>query len=276
MIGLLLAFISSFFWATNDYFTKRLINKGYDENLILWIRFPIATLILTPLGIYFWDFNLKLLTYTFLWLPSEVIASVLFVKAIKYAPLSVAMSFYSFMPFFSAFFSFLLLGERISLLGFWGICLLVLGSLLLTNFSPKEFVLNRGILYMLLSTLLFGFNVVIGKLSILETNAYFFSWYYTLLMSAATFLFVPKGSLKNPRIEPSFLPLGVFFALGDILYNYSLELIPTSYVASVERVSLLMVLIYSKFLLKEEAKNMIKGALLMFLGSVLIALDLGF
>jgi len=49
MLGLWLAILSAFFWGTNDYLNKRLLIKGLDENFVLWVRFPIASLLLAPL-----------------------------------------------------------------------------------------------------------------------------------------------------------------------------------------------------------------------------------
>ncbi|MFN3814450.1 MAG: DMT family transporter [Aquificaceae bacterium] len=277
MFGILLAFLSSFFWATNDLFSKKLIYKGFDEYFILWIRFPLSSLLLLPLSILFWDMNSFVLVSTLIWLPVETLGGVLFIKALKHAPLSIAMSFYSLMPFFSALFSFLLLGEGLTPLGFAGILLTVVGAILITGPSPKDFFRKSiGSLYMIVSTLLFGLNVVIGKMVILESNPYFFSWYYTVCMSAGTFPFVkPEHFLRHESYkEPSLLLIGLFFALGGILYYIALLHAPTSYVVAVERISILLSLYYGKVFFGEEVKHIIPGTLLMLMGSLLLSLSL--
>ncbi|QWK20751.1 MAG: DMT family transporter [Hydrogenobacter thermophilus] len=274
MFGLVLAFLSSFFWATNDLITKKLIHEGLDEYFVLWIRFPVSSLILLPIGIYFWDLSSFVLFSTFLWLPVEVLGGVFFVKALKHTPLSVAMSFYSFMPFFSAVFGFLLLGEAPSLQGFLGICLMVVGTLFLTGFSPGEFFRKHiGTVYMLISTLLFGLNVVIGKMVIISSNPFFFSWYYTLCMSFATLIFVsPKHIIERGNYtDKKLLMLGVFFALGGVFYNTALVYAPASYVTAVERVSLLLSMVYGRIFFGEPVKHLLPGALLMLLGSALLS-----
>ncbi|WP_457599825.1 EamA family transporter, partial [Hydrogenivirga sp.] len=54
MLGILLALLSAFFWATNDIFNKKSLLRGYNENFVLWIRFPVGAVLLLPAGIYFW------------------------------------------------------------------------------------------------------------------------------------------------------------------------------------------------------------------------------
>lgn len=276
MFGLFLALLSSLLWGTNDYLNKRLLLKGVDEHFLLWVRFPIAFVLLTPFGILYWDLSTKLFLYALVWLPFEVLGGIFFIKGLKYASLSVAMSFYSFMPAFSALFGWLILSEKPSSLGLLGIALIVLASLILVGFSPRDFFRkNKGVLYMLFSTALFGFNVVLGKLSVIESNGFFFSWFYALCMSLGTLLFVKSSELrKGENYKHKELPLlGLFFAMGDVLYNLALLFTLSSYVASAERVSLLVVLLYSKFLLKEETKALVFPALLMLAGNILMAFD---
>ncbi|RMH04186.1 MAG: DMT family transporter [Aquificota bacterium] len=274
MLGLFLAFLSSLFWATNDLLSKRLLVKGLDEDFTLWVRFPIAFLLLTPLGLYFWDFSLRVFTYSLLWLPLEVLGGLFFIRALKHAPLSLAMSFYSFMPVFSALFGWLLLREKPSLYGYTGVFLIMVASLLIAKFSPRELLKHRrGVFYMLLSAMCFGLNVVIGKLSVIESNAFFFSWYYTLLMSFGVLVFVkPKEVLNLQNYRHKEVPLvGLFFALGDLFYNIALLYTLSSYVASIERFSLLLTLIYAKVFFKERVENLTLPALLMVAGGFLLA-----
>ena len=275
MLGVLLAFLSSLFWATNDLLSKRLLVKGLEENFTLWVRFPIACLLLTPLGFYFWDMSMKVLLYSLVWLPLEVLGGLFFIRALKHAPLSLAMSFYSFMPVFSALFGWILLKEKPNLYGYAGVSLIMIASLLIAHFSPKELAKHKkGVFYMLLSAVCFGLNVVIGKLSIVESNAFFFSWYYTLLMSFGLLVFVkPKEVIKPENYKHKEVPfLGLFFALGELFYNLALLYTLSSYVASVERFSLLLTLLYGKLFFKEKAERLALPALLMVLGGILLAL----
>ncbi|MFN3870042.1 MAG: DMT family transporter [Aquificaceae bacterium] len=275
MLGLSFALLSSLFWGTNDYLNKRLLLKGLDENFVLWVRFPIASLLLTPLGFYYWDMSWKLFLYSLVWLPLEIMGGLLFIKGLKYASLSSAMSFYSFVPVFSALFGWLFLSESPSLLGAFGIAMIIMGSLILVGFSPREFFRkNRGVIYMLLSTAFFGFNVILGKLSVVESNSIFFSWYYSLLMAFGLLVFVkPKNIINWESYKHWEVPtVGILFALGDIFYNLALLLTLSSYVASAERFSLLVALLYGRLFLGESLRGFLLPSFLMIVGNVLMAL----
>ena len=273
MLGILLALLSAFFWATNDIFNKKSILKGYDENFVLWIRFPVGAVLLLPLGLYFWELNFTVIWTTFVWLPLEVVASVFFIKGIKHSPLSVGMPFFAFMPLFSALFGFFLLGERISAEGFLGMVLILLGSVVITGGSLGSFFrANKGSLYMLISAMFFGFNVVVGKFVITQSNPFFFSWYYCVVMSFGLIPFVGVRELLNKKNyrNPLNLPMGIFFSLGMVTYTAALLYTFTSYVASIERLAIILDVLYGKLFFGEEIRRGFWGALLMVSGAVLL------
>lgn len=274
MTGILLALLSAFFWATNDILNKKSLQRGYDENFVLWIRFPVGTLLLLPAGIYFWDFNATVLWTTFLWLPLEVVASVFFIKGIKLAPLSVGVPFFAFMPVFSALFGFLFLGEKIAPPGLLGIGLILAGSFVLSGGSLVTFLkANRGSLYMLLSALLFGGSVVIGKFVIVESDPVFFAWFYCAVMSAGLLPIVGLREIlrKENYTNPLNVPMGLLFSFGMVSYTLALERTLTSYVASIERLAIVLDVIYGRIFFGEEISRNFWGALLMVLGAVLLA-----
>ncbi len=274
MHGILFALLSAFFWATNDIFNKKSLLKGYEENFVLWIRFPIGAFLMLPLGLYFWDFNFTVFWTTFLWLPVEIVASILFIKGIKHAPLSLGMPFFAFMPLFSVLFGFILLGEEISSKGFAGIVLILLGSVIVTGGSFRAFFkANRGSLYMLLSALLFGFSVVVGKLVIVESNPFFFSWYYCLVMSFGLLPFVGMKELLNVRnyANPLNIPIGILFTLGMLTYSLALLHTLTSYVVSIERLAIILDVLYGRIFFGERIRRGFWGALLMVFGAVLMS-----
>jgi len=275
MEGILLALVSAFFWATNDILNKRSLLDGYEENFVLWVRFPIGAALLLPLGVYFWELNATVLWTTLLWFPSEILASLFFIKGIKYSPLSLSMPFFSFMPLFSAIFGFLLLGEKVSSLGLLGIVLILIGSGVITGGSLRNFFrTSRGSLYILLSAMMFGFSVVVGKLAITDSNPFFFSWYYCLVMSFGLIPFVGKEGLVGSRNyrNPLNIPMGILFSLGMITYAAALEITLTSYVASIERLAIILDVIYGKVFFGEDIRRGLWGAVPMVLGAILLSL----
>ena len=273
MFGILLALLSAFFWATNDIFNKKSLIKGYNENFVLWIRFPLGALFLLPFGLIWWDFSLYVFLTTFLWLPVEVVASLFFIKGIKEAPLSVGMPFFAFMPLFSAFFGWAVLGESPDLKGWAGVLLILAGSFVITGGSPATFFrVNRGALYMLISALLFGLSVVIGKLVIVESNPFFFSWYYSLVMSFGLLPLVGRKELlrKENYRNPLNIPMGILFSLGMLTYSWAMIYTYASYVASVERIAIVLDVIYGKLFFGERIERSFWGSLLMVGGAVML------
>ena len=272
-LGISFALLSAFFWATNDIFNKKLLDEGYDENFILWIRFPLGGLFLFPLGIINWDFNKILFLTTFLWLPIEIVASIFFIKAIKYSPLSVAMPFFTTMPVFSAIGGWVILGEELNLKGWLGILLIFYGSLKLAQGDLRSFLkINRGVIYALVSSLLFGINVVIGKIAVVNSNPFFFSWYYCVVMSLALLFFVKRFPHTEALKRYEFPLLGILFSLGMITYTYAYLFTYASYVSAIERLSIILDVIYGRVIFGEKVRNALKASLIMVLGALLLSL----
>jgi len=270
LTGLLFGLLAGAFWATGSVFTKLALKKGYEENFVLWVRFPVASVLLLPLGLYFWELNLKVVLTTFVWLPLEVAASLFFIKAVKHAPLSVAMPFLTFMPLFSALAGWLVLNERPSPAGWLGITLIVLGSFVISGGRPSFFRKHKGALYALASAALFGLNVVVGKVAVQASNQFFFSWYYSLVMSFGVLPFVKRFPPKERLKDPLFLAVGACFAGGMLFYAWGYLYAYASYVASAERLGVILDVLYGKLFFKERVRRAFAGALLMAAGAVLL------
>jgi len=274
LLGIFFSLFSAFFWATNDIFNKKLIQKGYEENFVLWIRFPLGVIFLLPFGLIYWDLNETVIKTTFLWLPSEILASIFFIKSLKYAPLSLAMPFYATMPAFSALVGWIVLGEVLSLKSWLGILFIIYGSILLAGKNLKNFLaLNRGVIYALLSSFLFGINVVIGKIAVVNSNQFFFSWYYCIVMSFALIPFVKSFNFKETALDwKLFGIVGLFFSLGMIFYTWAYVYTYASYVAATERLAILLDVIYGRVIFGEKVKNAFKASVVMLLGVFLLSL----
>ncbi|MCS7083935.1 MAG: DMT family transporter [Aquificaceae bacterium] len=268
--GILLSFLSALSFGINDFLNKRLLKLGLDEGFVLWVRFPIATLILTPFAIANFQISQKLIAYSLIWLPLEVIAGILFMRALKYLPLGIGVGIYSLMPLFSALFEAIFLGQSPGSLGYAGILLIILGAILLGGGIDRGANL-RPVIDMLMASAIYGFNVVIGKMSVLESSGLFFSWYYSLLMSFGTLIFV-RG-FKKVSFSYQTLSVGFLFALGEVFYNLALSLSMSAYVSAIERTSFLIATLLGWVFLKERVIRVLPAGLLMFIGSLLIGLD---
>ncbi len=273
--GILFSLLAAFFWATNDVFNKKSLMKGYNENFVLWIRFPLGAVLTLPLGILFWDMNRTVLFTTPLWLPVEILASLLFIKGIKMSPLSISIPFFAFMPLFSSLFGYAILGEKLDGKGFIGIALILAGSFIITGGSLSSFFkMNKGSLYILLSAFLFGFNVAVGKLVIVESNPFFFSWYYCVVMTFGLLPLVGFKEIGKPENykNPLNLPMGLFFSLGMVFYSLAMVYTLASYVASVERLAIILDVLYGRVFFGEKIGRSFWGSVLMVSGAIVLSL----
>ncbi len=274
-IGILLTLIASLLWSTNDIFNKKCILEGIDENFVLWIRFPVSTLLTLPLGIYFWEPSYKLLLSTLFWLPLEIAGSLFFIKSLKYSPISEVIPFLSFIPVFSTLGGMLILKEHITLEGTLGIFLIILGSFIITGGSPKIFLSSKkGIIMMILSALCFGLNIPIGKFAIVNSNPFFFTWFYCIVMTVGLLPFINRRELLNIKNykNPYIIPIGFLFTLGGLFYNTALNVYPSPYVSAVERISIIFSVIYGKIFFKEDIKKSFFASIFMIFGVILISI----
>ena len=124
-----LALLCALSLATSDALVKKAL-AGHDDVLILWLRFAVAlpfllsTLLVIPLPTLSPGFWPAVLTA----LPLEMLAAVLYVRALKLSPLGLTLPFLALTPVFLLVIPWLLLGERIAPAGVAGILCIAAGS----------------------------------------------------------------------------------------------------------------------------------------------------
>ena len=286
MLWVLYSLISAFSWATADVFTKK-ISHEVDDNLIVLSRFlygtPFVLLILFFIIIPKIDSSFWLVLA--LILPFEVSAWILYIKAIRLSPLSLVLPFLSLTPIFLVFTSFIILGELPTIIGFFGILLIVIGAYILNLkesnkdfFGPFKFMLKeRGIIYMIIVAFLFSINSNLGKIFVLKSSLLFFTAIFMPITAIPLFLIVYFTSRKKLiQIKTnfkSFFFVGLFFALMQIFNFLAIQLIIVPYMISIKRTSSIFGVLYGKFMFKEKnIKQRFLGAAVMLIGAALIIL----
>ena len=215
----------------------------------------------------------------------NVIAAILYFKALKITDLSLSVPMISFTPLFLVITSFILLNEAPSLFGLIGIVLIVTGSYVL-NISKndthlldpfKEIFRNKGTFYMLIAAFLFSISSNFDKLVVQNSDPIFGSSMVYLLLGSS-FLIISCTKTNNIRTVYK-KNLHKFFFIGLILASIAItiniaftrQIVP--YVISLKRLSILFSVFYGGLIFKE--KNMLKrglGAFIMLLGVILIIL----
>jgi drug/metabolite transporter (DMT)-like permease len=228
----------------------------------------------------------------------NILATVLFYRALATTDLSLCMPMLAFTPVFLILTSFLILGELPSPAGALGILLVTAGAYLLnleyrdgrpcTLKAPfQTLATNRGVQTMLLVAFLYSISVNYDK-RVVEASDPIFGSAIVLFLLGIAFLSLaawsgtrvrasgsmPEGSPCH-SFKPSFIvpALGLILALEAITINlaYTMAIVP--YVITVKRLAIFFSVLFGGLLLAERqlAGRMI-GAGVMIAGAVVIGI----
>ena len=282
-----LTLFCAFSLATSDALTKKALSSHCNEYLIAWLRLLlmlpplVAMLLFVPIPSFGPAFLPTILTA----IPLELAALLLYVKALKYSPLSLAVPFLALTPVFLLLIPYLLLGERISLSGGIGIILIAAGSYTLNIQGSGEGILApfRAILRepgsrcMIGVALIYSFTSTLGKKAITSSSPLFVVVLYPILLFLCL---TPVAFWKGRRelrtmdwqriIKATVLP--ALFSLMETVAGFvALSLTNVAYMIAVKRVSLLMGVMYGHFLFREQGiRKRLFGGVLMVAGVSLI------
>jgi len=226
--------------------------------------------------------------------------------ALRHTDISLAVPMISFTPLFLIITSFVFLGEVPSLVGIAGIIIIVTGSYVLNLSSSdtkladpfRSVVKNRGVLYMLIVSLLYAVAINFDKIIVLNSDPVFGSA-ITCLVLGVVFSGIsqstmvrdlvgtvmtpmhdePHGhngensstSLKNSIVQ--WTVIGILLSVSAVCINTAYTVQIVSYVIAIKRMSIIIIVLYGAFVFGE--KDMVRrlfGALLMVTGAVMIVL----
>lgn len=282
----LLSMISAFSLATSDALAKKALERS-DEYLVALFRLLfclpmlVGLLVIIPVP----DVDMSFYAAFGLSFPLEIIALVLYIKALKSSPLSLTLPFLSLTPVFLIFVSYVVLGEKVSLQGGAGIFLIAAGSYILNLHEVRKGLLEpflavgreKGSLFMIAVAIIYSVTSSLGKMAIEHSSPLFFG---SLYFVAVTIVFAPIalwfGRLDIRRFagERRFLALiapGILYAVMIVSHMIAISLTKVAYMISLKRMSLLIGIVYGYLLFKEKhIRQRLSGALLMFMGFVLI------
>jgi len=286
------ALLSAFFAASCDPIAKRVLSlRDGDEYLIGWAGLILSTPFLAIL--YFSHpiapFSPALIKTLAVIVPIEILAVVLYYRALKLTDISLSVPFLALTPVFVILTAFLLLGERLPPHGILGIVLITIGAYSLNLneirsgiFHPIKAILsNKGSLYMIAVALLFSLTSAISKKAMLYSSPESIPFIYNLsisLLMAPLILYRLKNGRsvlsKDPKTILSYVLIGLFAALSSACYFRSISTANVAYTISIKRLSLLMSVGYGWFFFRErDIRIHLVSAFCMFLGVVLIFLS---
>jgi len=273
--------------ATSDALTKRAL-AARDEYFIAWARILFAL----PLFLAALSFvEVPSLDGTFWFatlcaLPLEIIAIILYTKALKVSPITLTMPFLALTPLFLIVTAFLIVGERVSVRGGLGIAVMAAGGYTLHLHRMRHSLIEpvrsifreKGSVLMIIVAFIFSITASLGKLAIEHSSAVFFgSLYFVLVFLAFTPVVLIKSREPVKILKkdiPALASIGLTYGLMILFHMVAVSISNVAYMISIKRTSLLFSVLFGHYMFKEKniAEKAI-GAAIMFIGFVIIVLS---
>lgn len=264
-----LSLLCAFSLASADAFSKKYL-ADYTAREMVLVRFGFSALLLAPL-LYFNPLPKVPLAF-WGWIaaavPLEILAMWLYMRAIRDSPLALTLPYLAFTPVFTALTGFFLLREEVSVQGFIGILLVVIGTYFLNLERTRKggwrgwlapfraVAIEPGSRSMLMVAIIYSVTSVIGKAELRYVTPWSFASFYFVLLGILTLSFfsLPKPSAlrvlwRRPWVH---LLIGALFTLMIVTHFMALERVETAYMISVKRTSILFGVLYGALLFNEK------------------------
>lgn len=173
-MAIVICMISGIFWAFFDLSRKITLKKISPFTLL--ILFSFVQLIIFSIWINFENYQINFVPYIFpglLLIVISIISAFLFLKALSISELGLSIPLLSFSPLFSTILSSIILDENLQKLQYFGIGLIIFGTVILYSRSfsiPDIFksltyiVKNKGARYMILVSLIWSLTPILDKI----------------------------------------------------------------------------------------------------------------
>jgi drug/metabolite transporter (DMT)-like permease len=269
--------------ATSDALMKRFFIDLSPYGMVL-LRLCYTVPILT-IG-WVWtsvpELKQKFLLVVAVALPLEALAGLLYMRALKSAPLSVCSPIMAFTPMFLIVTGWLLLQETLNFWGISGICGIALGSYLINVQEHRQGWLAPwtalwrlpGPRWMLMAAGLYAITSALGKLAVLYSAPTFFGLFYPTVFSGfmlAGYPWSARPGLQLKRRPFWGLLVGCCMAASILCHFHGISLAPAAYLIAIKRTSLLFSVLYGGLWLGEgHFLARLSGAGCMVAGVILI------
>lgn len=287
MIYLGFAFLTALFESLKDL-TGKFGLKQLDEFFISWAMMAFALPILLPL-LYFIeipDLNSSFYRALFFGGILNGVSLLLYMRAIKRSALSITIPMITFTPLFLLATSPIMLGEFPSVIGIFGVLLIVFGSYMLNIkrrgkgfFEPFRALLEEpGPRLMLLVAFIWSITSNIDKIGVQNSSPIFWSVSMTCFLAVALFPLMmiyskPTSKTMNGQLK-YLIPLGLFNALTFIAQMIAINVILVAYVISIKRGSAILSVLWGHLFFREEGlRERLTGVIIMVAGVMLIAIS---
>jgi len=287
MVWFIYAFLTAFFESMKDVFSKKSL-KDMDEYVVAWSLTFFSLVFLLPMLFFI---KIPTLTSQF-WIALliggslNLVATVVFMKAIKHSDLSLTIPMITFTPLFLLITSPIMLGEFPNLMGLIGVILIVMGAYIMKLkhmkrglFAPfRALIKEKGPRLMLLVAFIWSITSNFDKIGVMNSSPMFWvaaTGLFMAIVMLPVMLFKSKNSISNIKSGYKVLiPMGIFGVASSIFQMTAISMTLVAYVISIKRTSAIMSVLFGHFLFKEKGlKERLIGVVIMVLGVVLITLS---
>lgn len=285
--GIILGLLTAFLTSVADALSKKVSSKEsvYAVAMSRWLFSLPVLLLFNYKSIIIPHLSLEALLWLILVAPLELLAMVLYIKAISRYDISLVVPFLSLTPALLLITGYVFLNERVSVYGIAGVLLIVTGIYLMNIkdlngniLSPfRNIASNVGAVYVIIVALIYTVTSTIGKRIVTLTGPSFMSFWYLFSLTIVLFIFV---SIKGENIFSSLrsnltlnITIGTFVGLAAYTLFSSYQAIPVSYAIALKRTSILFTVIWGRVFFGEgEFTKRIIGATIVLSGVILIVL----
>lgn len=274
-----LALIAAFTIASADAAAKAFYpdRRGVE---ILVLRMGTAGVLLLPVSLLnpipavppaFWGWMALLV-------PLELVAHLLYFRAIRDSALHLTLPYLAFTPVFNVVTGWLVLGETVSPAGLGGVLLVVCGAYLLNldhafdgggALAPfRAMGRERGPRRMLLVAALFSLTAPMSKAAMAYATPWTFGpFYYTvigLVLLAGVALWRPRTLGVLAHRPHRYLLVGLLMAVMIVSHFLAIARVEVAYFVAVKRTGLLFGILYGALLFKERqlGRHLFAGGLM--------------
>lgn len=287
-MGIILGLLAGFFDSVKNVFAKK-DTKEYSETTVNFVWMLFATLITLPLALFNIPgaFSLKLLIIFICVTLLDFFAYIFYLRSLKFSDLSLSLPMLALTPVFVLIISYLFFNETVTLLALVGIGLIIAGGYLLNvqkgNLSllaPLEnIVKNKGVRYMLFTSILWGFANSLHKLGVTESSPLFYTGVSYLLLTLLYLALLLYQNRKELRVLTQLkdmkvlAPVGILEGITALFQFASQGMIASSVITiSLKRSSILFSALFGALFFKENIKNRLLPIGLILVGIVLVSL----
>ena len=244
---ILICIISAFFWAAFDLARKLTLKRINSKTLLL--TFTVAQLLFFIVWINVDSFNLKIIPYI---LPGiiliciNVLSALFFLKAIKQSDLSLTIPLLSLSPLFSSIFSLIFLDEKLSSIQYFGIFLIIIGTLILYSkritlfevFRSFRIIANNiSARLMILVSIMWSITPVLDKLCLKNSSINIHGFIQSIgMLFFLIFLITKSKDLQREALRKSWKTIFSTVLIGLIATILQFYAILNNYVPIMESI----------------------------------------